>query len=134
MENRTIPPGINIWIGRQLAQKWRTSFHRHAVTMGVSTSPIIPPHPPSGGAKNVQAVTWGIGQLDVYFVGMTDPAVIANVPLQGFHPMVSLWPAGHGNIVWPPNGQPLTDGAMDQIAEMLGIFLQGPSVLWGGPA
>ena len=134
MENRTIPDGVNIWIARQLPQKWRTGFHRHVTALGVSNSPVIPPHPPAGVAKNIQAVTWGIAQLAVYFVGMTDPEVIAHVPLLGFNPFVTLWPVDGADITWPPPGQPLNDAGMDQVAEMLGKFLEGPTVLWADEA
>jgi hypothetical protein len=134
MNDRTIPEGLDIWIGRQFPQKWRTAIHRHAVTMGVSTSPIIPEFPPSGRAKNMQAVTWGISRLSVYFVGINDPAVIATIAFGDLAPLVRLWPLDGADISWPPPGMPLPDAGMDQLTKMLGAFLEGPSVLWAPDA
>ncbi len=126
MRSRKIPDGFRIWIAMQRGEKWVTSFHRHATGLGIT--PTLPPPPNTATrARNLQAVTWGIGRLLIHLNATTDPAIFNHFVLGRLGPLHRLWPLDNSIIMWPP---PLfvTDTYIDDLTSALERYINSPDV------
>ena len=93
--HRTIPDNFRIWIGRCGVDGWETAFWRHAGTVGLS--PDVRPEPE---LKNIQSVTFGIGELFVSAFHTTVENLPLTFSLERGGLMTSLLPFG-SPIDWP---------------------------------
>ena len=87
-----IPENFRIWIAKCGVRGWQTAYLRHAATMGLSL--VDPPT----RCKNIQSVTFGIGDLLVHVLHTTVLELDIKVEKLG---LVPLHPTT-APIAWPP--------------------------------
>lgn len=125
MESRKIPSGFRIWIGFHNSPKWRTGFHRHATGLGW-TKPAPAPVLPKELVKNVQSVTWGIGQLLIYLDAVVESETTFGINLDARGILTNLWPGGY-KIAWPPD-RIMSEREIDLAALALERMASSPAV------
>src|SRR5262249_31743262 len=94
-----MPPWLRIWIAKCTGDKWQTSFLRHCSMVTADQTKAV-----SGYRKNAQFITFGIGNLLVHAVGVTDADVFPRFELDAepAGTLWQIWPLPNGNILWPP--------------------------------
>jgi hypothetical protein len=94
--NRTIPDGVTIWLFRARDRQFEAQIGRSfaGVSSTSNAPPLLPVH------ANVQAVTFGIGRLVIYFVHTTIPEL--NTPQFPASVANRLWPPKRSFVQWPP--------------------------------
>jgi hypothetical protein len=120
---QTIPDNFRIWIGRCGVDGWETAFWRHAGTVG--PSPHVRPEPK---LKNIQSVTFGIGELFVSAFHTTVENLPLTFSLERGGLMTSLLPIG-SPIDWPPT-KTLTGSEASSIAHDLERLFRSDDVRW----
>ena len=79
---------------------------------------LLPPDfDPDSRPRNIQSITWGIGNLRVFAVSTTDLDVHNGLSYR-FPNVLPLWPL-NGDMVWPPSIT-ADDAYMFDLARMLG--------------
>jgi hypothetical protein len=73
MQHSQIPPGFRAWVGNGSGKDWANSMYRFVGNAMVSATPFFPANfNPPARPKNVQSITWGIGNLRVFAISTTD--------------------------------------------------------------
>jgi hypothetical protein len=121
MTTRDIPLGFRIWIGQCGLETWGSAFLRHS---GMVMWPNLSPP----ARKNVQSVTFGIGDLLVHAFHTT----LSGLTLYSFdkepRAMVPLHPISPP-IVWPPLRH-LSVAEANGISRAFSYATRGSNVLW----
>lgn len=122
MAERLAPNGMRIWIGKCIADAWRSTVFWHVSTISTSDS-----YRPSG--PNIQSITLGAGQLIIHVVHCT--AADLEFDLQGGPEgfLFQVSPVKSPLLQWPP---PLLLGTKEaaHLAQMLGRLSESPNVKW----
>jgi|HubBroStandDraft_3_1064219.scaffolds.fasta_scaffold07703_1 hypothetical protein len=123
---KLVPPGFHLWIGRGGGPKWHMGMERHSTRLTVFRGPMPPLNaPPTPLPENIQAVTWGIGNVVFFIIASTEPNFYRRVGWEGPPEIIRLWPFDMTPILWPPNAS-LPDTTIDSIA--LSLFRFASSV------
>jgi hypothetical protein len=91
-----LPPNFKIWIARCGVGGWQTAYLRHAGTVS-ATPGVRPEH----RRKNIDSITFGIGDLLVHALHTTAPDVDLGLTLSEPGVVIPLFPVV-GEIMWPP--------------------------------
>jgi hypothetical protein len=126
--DRTMPPGIKIWLAKQNGSTWATGYHRHATGLSAATIDSSFEEPSPVTPKNLQTITWGIGKLLVLFHAATDPGVYVSLDIDRPDRLIPLWPLQNGNIIWPPTFV-FNDAMADDLAEISVRLVESKQVI-----
>jgi hypothetical protein len=112
-----IPEGVYIWIARAGGPLWEQAFSLTSGRLLLSPKALSANNlPPFGPQRNVQSVTWGIGDLLIHTFSITNRHLDA-IGSSGPPDAGRLWPLTSGDITWPQMAA-LTDFAVDAVASI----------------
>jgi hypothetical protein len=115
---RRIPSGFEVRLGRCGQERWNSCFFRVAAFRGEQTHTlrIAPP-------KNIQSVTFGIGELLIFAFVSPDPTITTSNKISPLLPL--LWPSHHAEFSWPPESV-LSAAQADNLAHSLEQLMNYP--------
>lgn len=119
--DRTVPPGVRIYLAKHTGDAWIIRYHRRASGLGERGVSLPPPSHPTT-RNNVQSTSWGIGKLFIYIHAATDPVIANRVKFVKGPELRKLWPLLSTNFSWPP-GYVVSDAFLDDLADSLARFL-----------
>lgn len=127
MERREIPSSVRMWVGRCGEGGWECSYIRNTNLL-LAAPPWLRPQILS---KNTQTVALGVGQLFVYLLHSTSPAVTDFIEKHVPKKLAQIYPLPPGQLNWPPEKR-LTAKEANAFAVFLETFTTGPQVQWRG--
>lgn len=122
-DSLAIPESLKIWIARCGVDGWASAFRRDAATVSLTPTAV-----PSDEFKNIQAITFGIGDLYVHVLHTTVQDLNLELPILDGNAMAQLYPVS-GDIVWPLT-RGLSANEANYVSGMLDRTLQSSNVHW----
>jgi hypothetical protein len=127
MERREMPSGVRIWVGWCGEGGWECSHVRNTNLLLAAPSWLRP----QIMKKNTQTVALGVGQLFVYLMHSTSPAVTDFIEKHLPKKLALIHPHPSGPLTWPPEKR-LSVKEANAFAVFLETFTAGPLVQWRG--
>jgi hypothetical protein len=116
-----VPASFRIWIGDSSADHWRVQFFRHAALLTFEANP--------GSVKNVQTLTFGIGNVVFFVFAATEIEVYSRIEFSFDAFLVSIWPSAGDPISWP-RSLVLNDADMVALSNTLMDLMRSDDVEW----
>lgn len=117
-----LPDNFRIWVARCGVDGWQAAYWRHTAT--VTTIGFRP----VDERKNIQSVTFGIGDLLIHALHTTSPGMDLDLFTSESGVVIQLFPF-IDDIAWPP-GRSITAAEANFLRDTLQQLLSSSRVLW----